>query len=131
MFDSPDQGRLELALTRNAAGGTDISVVVRLEAAAKAAGILPSAGKARIYLGNMTDSAVTFSIDGKDITVPVQDPSSNSMKNVPFVDLAPGKHDFTLTLAGQAPTKDMIEIKSGETWALVAGPGGALPLEMY
>lgn len=130
-FDHPAQGQLALSLTRNADGGTDISLVVHDQAAAKKAGILPPTGQARIYFGNVTDGEVIFKIDGKEIKVGVQDPSQRSMEGVPFIDLAPGKHDFTLTLKGQAPLKDTIPVAAGETWALAAGPGGALPLQMY
>lgn len=130
-FDHPAQGQLALSLTRNADNGTDISLVVHDQAAAKKAGILPPTGQARIYFGNVTDGEVIFKIDGKEIKVGVQDPSQRSMEGVPFVDLAPGKHDFTLTLKGQTPLKDAIPVAAGETWALAAGPGGALPLQMY
>jgi hypothetical protein len=131
MFDSPDQGRLELNLTRNANGGTDISLVVRAEAAAQKAGILPPAGKSRIYFGNINDAAVTFNIAEKDIKVAAGNQNESDMKNVPSLDLAPGKYDFTLTLSGKTPIKDTITVAAGETWALAAGPGGALSLQMY
>jgi len=132
LYDNLDNGQLELKLKANADGGTDISMVVRSEAAAKKDGILPPAGKARIYLGNMSDAAVTFHLDGKDIEVAVDSQGQPaSMADVPSVDVAPGKHEFTLTLSGQPPITDTIEVAAGETWALVAGPDGALPLQMY
>jgi hypothetical protein len=131
LFDHLEQGQLALSLTRNADNGTDISLVVHDQAAAQKAGILPPTGRARIYFGNVTDGEVIFKIDGKEIKVGVQDPSQRSMAGVPFVDLAPGRHDFTLTLKGQTPIKDAIPLAAGETWALAAGPGGALPLQMY
>ena len=129
MFQNPDQGKLELNLSKNSQGGTDISLIIKSETAAKAAGILPPAGKARIYFANLND---TFNINGKDVNVAAGNPNSDrSMKNVPLVDLAPGTYNFTLTLPGQAPMKDSIKLAAGETWALAAGPGGALPLQMY
>ena len=131
LFNNPDKGQLVLTLTQNESGGTDISAVIRVEAAAKAAGILPPTGKARIYFANITDGEVTFNINKKDVAVGVQAPTQNSMEGVPSVDLAPGKYDFTLTIAGGAPIKDSIELKADETWALAAGPGGSLALQMY
>ena len=104
---------------------------MRSEAAAKAAGVLPPTGKARIYFGNINETPVTFNFDGKDVKVPVQSPGDTSMKDVPFVDVAQGRHAFTLTLPGQAPVKDEMTVGANETWALAAGPGGALPLQMY
>jgi hypothetical protein len=126
-----DQAHLVLGLTRNADGGTDINIATKLEGAAKQAGVLPPSGQARIYLGNITDGEVTFTINQKEIKVGVQSPNPTSMKDVPSVDLAPGEYDFTLAVPGQASVKDKIKVGPDEVWALVAGPGGALPVEMY
>ena len=130
-YEKADKQALVLKLTHNAEGGTDINLTVKLEGAASEAGILPPSGQARVYLGNMTDAQVVFTINQKDIKVTVQDPAQNSMKGVPFVDVSPGRQDFTLTMAGQSPIKDSMQLGPDETWALIAGPGGALPLQMY
>jgi hypothetical protein len=126
-----DQAHLVLGLTRNADGGTDISLAAKLEGAAKQAGALPPSGQARIYLGNITDGQVVFTINQKEIKVGVESPNPTSMKDIPFVDVAPGEYDFSLAIPGQTPVKDKIKVGPDETWALVAGPGGALPVEMY
>jgi len=131
LFANPDQGKLELKLTKIDGGGTDVVLTVRSEASAKAAGALPPAGKARIYFGNITGGQVVFTIDKQEIKVAVDAPGKTSMEGVPFVDLAPGSYSFTLTLAGQRPTSDKVEVGADETWALVGGPGGALALQMY
>jgi hypothetical protein len=126
-----DQAHLVLGLTRNADGGTDINLATKLEGAAKQADALPPSGQARIYLGNITDGQVVFTINQKEIKVGVQSPNPTSMKDIPFVDVAPGEYDFSLAIPGQTPVKDKIKVGPDETWALVAGPGGALPVEMY
>jgi hypothetical protein len=132
-FENKDeQARLVLELTRNADGGTDINATAKLEGAAKQAGALPPSGQARIYLGNITDGQVVFTINQKEIKVGVQSPDPTSMKDIPFVDVAPGEYDFTLAVPGKTPAKDKIKVGPDEVWALVAGPGGtALPVEMY
>jgi hypothetical protein len=130
LYENSD-GQLELRLTKNGSGGTDISLTVKMVAAAKKDEILPPAGQARIYFGNFSDGQVVFKINQKEIKVEVQGPGQTSMKGVPFVDVPPGEHTFTLTLAGQAPITDKIKVGADETWALAAGPGGALPLQMY
>ena len=130
-FENAKKDRLVLKLTRNADGKTEISVAVKSEGAAKKDGILPLPGKARIYLGNMTDGQVVFDINQKKFIIKKQSVNDNSMKNAPFVDVPPGKYPFTLSMPDQAPVKDAIEVGPDETWGLIAGPGGALPLQMY
>jgi hypothetical protein len=126
-----EEGQLDLRLTKNASGGTDINLVVKLIAEAKKAQILPPAGQARIYFGNFSEGQVIFKINQQEIKVEVQEPTQDSMEGVPFIDVPPGEHAFTLTLPGEAPLDDKIEVGPDETWALAAGPGGALPLQMY
>jgi hypothetical protein len=126
-----EEGQLDLRLTQNSTDGTDIVLVVKMMAAAQKAGILPPAGQARIYLGNFTEGQVIFNINQEEIKVEVQESSQDSMEGVPFVDVPPDAHAFTLTLPGQPALDDEIKVGPDETWALVAGPGGALPLQMY
>lgn len=130
LYENPD-GQLDLRLTKNDSGGTDINLTIKMIAAAKKDEILPPSGQARIYFGNFTDGQIIFTINQKEIKVEVQGPGQTSMKGVPFVDVPPGEHTFTLTLPGQAPMSDKITVGQDETWALAGGPGGALPLQMY
>ena len=91
MFENKgEQARLVLELTRNADGGTDINATAKLEGAAKQAGALPPSGQARIYLGNITDGQVVFTINQKEIKVGVQSPNPASMKDIPSVDVLSG-----------------------------------------
>jgi hypothetical protein len=126
-----EEGQLHLRLNTNAAGGTDINLVVKMVAAAKKAEILPPAGQVRIYFGNFTEGQVVFNINQKEVKVEVQEPSQDSMEGVPFIDLLPGQHPFTLTIPGEAPSSDQLEVGPDEVWGLMAGPGGALPLQLY
>jgi hypothetical protein len=126
-----EEGQLHLHLTTNASGGTDINLVVKMVAAAQKAGILPPAGQVRIYFGNFTEGQVVFNINQKEVKVEVQEPSQDSMEGIPFIDLPPGQHAFTLTIPGEAPSNDQLEVGPDEVWGLMAGPGGALPLQLY
>jgi hypothetical protein len=130
-FDNNQKDRLVLKLARNAAGGTDIKITVKSEGAAKKDGILPAPGMVRIYLGNATDGQVVFTIAQKKIAVKKHSTSENSMKDAPFIDVKPGKYPFTLSGTGPTPVKDSIEVGPDETWGLIAGPGGAMPLQMF
>ena len=129
-FTSPEQGQLALKLTRNADGGTEIALTIRDEAAAKAAGALPPAGKARIYFANPNEAEVSFNIAGQDVAVAVGKPG-DTMADATRIDVAPGEYPFTLTQAGADPATDQIRVAEGEIWILVAGPGGALAIQAY
>ena len=130
-FENDKKERLTVTLIQNADGKTGISLSVRKDGEAKAAGIVPPPGKARVYLGNMTDGPVVFVLDRKKYSVKKESTNDKSMKEAPFADLPPGKHAFTLTVSGQKPIKDTFEIGPDETWGLIAGPGGAMPIRMY
>jgi hypothetical protein len=130
-FENTQKEKVILQLVRDADGRTGITLLIKSEKAAKADGVLPAAGKTRIYLGNMTEKQAVFTINQKKIAVKAESTSDKSMKNAPFVELAPGKYPFTLAVPGQAPVKDHIEVGANEIWGLIAGPGGALPMQMY
>jgi hypothetical protein len=130
-YENDKQDRLEVKLNVNSKKGTDIALAVKSKGPAKEAGILPPAGKARIYLGNMTEDPVVFTIEKKKYNVKQQSTADKSMKDAPFVDVAPGSYPYTLTQKGQKPASDKMEVGADETWGLIAGPGGAMPLRMY
>ena len=131
MFENSKKERLVVRLSRNDSGGTTIHAFVKSEGAARNDGILPPVGQTRIYLGNATDAQVTFSIDQKKITVKKESINDKSMKNAPFLDVKPGKYPFTLSITGQSTFKDSVNVGPDETWALIAGPGGAMPIQIY
>ena len=49
----------------------------------------------------------------------------------PIVELAPGKYKFSIKTAGKPPSNDEITVGADETWGVMIGPGGALPLRVY
>lgn len=130
LFQDPQQGQLALNLSRNSAGGTHISLVIRDEAGARAAGALPPPGKARVYFANPGDAEVTFTIAGQEIKAPVDSPDA-TMADAKYIDVSPGKLAFTLMQPGAGASQDELQLAAGDVWALVAGPGGVLPLQLY
>ncbi len=131
LFENGKKERLALDLTRNGKGETDIRITVKSKEEAMKDGVLPSSGKARIYLGNMTEGQAEFIIGQKKYMLKKQSTNDGSMKNAPFVEVPPGVYSYTLTVAGQKPVKDKIKVGADEIWGLIAGPGGGLPLQMY
>jgi hypothetical protein len=119
----------ELVVTLLAGDETEVTLVQRDQAAAEAAGVLPPAGLARLYLVNFTESDMTVTIDGETIDVP---PSAGmeSPDDAPQVELPPGTYDVTTEVGGSSVT-DEIAVGPDETWALLLDEEGALPLQMY
>jgi hypothetical protein len=126
------QGESALVVSLSSAGEaeTEVTLILKDTAAAKAAGILPAAGQSRIYLGNFMEEAITFEIDGKETKVEPQ-PPSDSMAGVPYLELPPGEYTYTLTVPGSAPMEDKITVGPDEVWGLIGGPGGAFSVLIY
>ncbi len=124
---SGDEG--ELVVTIVAGDETEVTLVQRDPAAAEAAGVLPPAGLARLYLVNFTDSDMTVTIDGETIDVPPE-AGIESPDDAPQVELPPGTYDVTTEVGGSSVT-DEIVVGPDETWALLLDEQGALPLQMY
>ena len=128
-FEGPE-GLLTVKLSQIGTAETEIALVMKLQAAAEAAGILPASGQARIYFANINPDEVTVKINGQEIKVAFNI-DQETLDGVPFIDLAPGKHPFTLNIPGEGEVSDEVEVGPDETWALPIGPGGAFPLQMY
>ena len=48
-----------------------------------------------------------------------------------MLDLPPGKYKFSIKLPGKPAFNDELEVGADETWGLMIGPGGVLPLQVY
>jgi hypothetical protein len=110
-------------------GETSISLVVRNPDAATKAGMMPKPGQAKLLLGNALPAEAAITIANKTVKVPggagAQGPGG------PSLDLPPGKYSYSIKMPNQSVKRDDVEIGAGETWGLLIGPGGALPLQMY
>ncbi len=123
-----NEGPAVLTLTADK-GDTVVALVVRKQAAAAKAGMLPPQGKVKLLFGNILDGAASVTIDKKKVAVPAG--TGGKAPDGPTLDIAPGKHTFSFTLPGQAARTDEIDVASGDVWGLMIGPGGVLAVPMY
>jgi len=128
-FEGPEG---ELTLDLQVSGGeTQIIIKSKNKAAAEAMGILPPTGQARIVLTNWDDAELVLTIADKTFTLPPnaaeEDPDPELM-----LDVSPGSHTYTLTDASGNEIETLtIEVGADETWGLIAGLDGVLPLQLY
>jgi hypothetical protein len=126
-YTSPE-GPAILKLDR-AGDDTDISLSLRKPAEASKAGMLPKPGQVKVLLGNMTESEAVVTINRQ--TIKVSAGAGSKGPNGPTIDLPPGKYKISFKVArGPVQTED-VEVGANETWGVIIGPGGALPLQMY
>ncbi len=128
-FEGPD-GELTLDL-QVSDGETQIVIRAKNRAAAEAMGVLPPAGQALIILGNWDDAELVLTIADKTFTLP---PYAGEEAPDPdlMIDLPPGSYAYTLTDAdGNEIEALTIEVGADETWGLIVGLDGALPLQLY
>ncbi len=119
--------------------GRTIADLSRRKPATDDASIVSMPGRARLMLGNATEEAAVMSINGRSVelaagigdnfrSVPATGDKSSA---VPEMNLAPGRYNFTLKLASGASEKREFEVAANETWGLLAGPDGIIPLHLY
>jgi len=126
-FTAPD-GPATLKLGRKD-GETSINLAVRNPQAAAKAGIMPKTGHAKVLFGNALPAEAAITINNK--TVKVAGGVGTKGPDGPSLDLAPGKYSYSIKMPGGPAQRDNVEIGADETWGLLIGPGGALPLQMY
>lgn len=110
-------------------GDTVVALVLRKQAAAAKAGMLPPPGKVKLVFGNILDGAASITIAKATVAVPAG--KGGKAPDGPTLDIAPGKHTFSFTLPGQAARTDTIDVTAGDVWGLMIGPGGVLAIPMY
>ena len=109
---------------------TTISIVVKNPAEAAKAEALPPAGMGRIVLGNLSEANASVTINQKTIKVPPGVGKDRPPKEL-MLDLKPGKYRYVLKIPGKRDQSEEITLAADDTWALLIGPGGILPLQMY
>jgi hypothetical protein len=127
-FTSPT-GPSVLKLARKD-GETTVELAVRDKDAAAKAGMLPKAGQVKLLLGNTLPSEATITINNQTVKIPAG-AGSKGPASGPQLELPPGTYKFSLKMSGKAAASDQIVVAADETWGLLIGPGGALPLQMY
>jgi hypothetical protein len=126
-FAAPD-GQAVLKLGRKD-GETSVDLAVRNPQAAAKAGIMPRAGQAKMLFGNALPAEAAVTIANK--TVKVAGGVGTKGPDGPSLDLAPGKYSYSIKLPGGPARREDVEIGADETWGLLIGPGGVLPMQMY
>jgi len=126
-FKSPD-GPAVLKLSRER-DETTIELAIRKTAEATKAGVLPKAGQAKVLFGNMLDKDAVVTVSGK--TVKVGPGVGSKAPDGPSLDLPPGKYKFSFKIANGPAQSEDVTVGADETWGLLFGPGGALPLQVY
>ena len=127
-FESDEQ-ILDITLTPTAEG-TELTLLQKSPQAAKAMGILPPSGQARIYLGSFNEADVSLTIDKHTLTVPPSAPDDQP-EDMLFLDLKPGEYKYTLDIPGEGKVEDVITVGADESWVLAIGPGGAFAIQSY
>lgn len=110
-------------------GETTVNLTVRNPDAAAKAGVAPKPGQARLLISNPNDVEAAITINKRTIKAA----AGAGMKGPdgPILDLAPGKYKFSIKLAGKPASNDELEVGADETWGLLVGPAGALPMHVY
>jgi hypothetical protein len=106
---------------------TVVSLVVRDRAKAEKAGMAPKPGQVKMMFGNVMGADAVFTINKQTIKVAAGAKGADG----PTIDLPPGKYKVVVKVAGQAATTEETNVAADETWGLLVGPGGVLPLQMY
>ena len=108
---------------------TTVHLVLRNQTEAVKSGLMAKAGQTKVLLGNITEQEAAITINKK--TIKVAAGAGTKGPDGPTIELAPGKYTFSSTAAGHAAKNDEIVIGADEVWALMIGPGGVLPMQMY
>jgi hypothetical protein len=127
VYTSPD-GPAILTLGRKD-GETTVNLAVRDPGAAKKAGVMPKAGQAKVLVSNLTEADAVLTINKQ--TFKTAAGAGTKAPDGPMLDLAPGKYKVSSRLAGKPAHEDEIEVFADQTWGLLIGPGGVLPLQVY
>src|SRR5262249_8673112 len=123
-FTTPDGGLAVLKLALKD-GDTGINLAVKDPAAATKAGLLPKPGQAKVMFGNMLPAEAIVTINKQVIKIAGGVGAKNP--DGPSIELPPGKYTYSL----KGGDSGEIEISANETWGLLIGPGGLLPLQVY
>ena len=111
-------------------GETTVELAVRDKDAAAKAGMLPKAGQVKLLLGNTLPADATITINNQTVKIPAG-AGAKGPASGPQLELPPGTYKFSLKMPGKPAASDQIVVAADETWGLLIGPGGALPLQMY
>lgn len=108
---------------------TEVSLSLRSQSGAKAnSGLVASSGQGKLLFGNINETEASVTINKKTVKVAAGEGSKGP--GGPTMDLPPGKYSFSYKIGSKPPKTDQVEIKAGETWGLMIGPGGVLVVQV-
>ena len=110
-------------------GATSVELAVRDSAKAAQAGLAPKPGRVKVLIGNILDTAAEITIAKQTIKVGAH--VGVKKPDGPSLDLAPGKYKVSVKGAGGAVQTEEVDVAADETWGLMIGPGGILPMHVY
>jgi hypothetical protein len=106
-----------------------LRLVVKNAGAASKAGILPKPGQVKVMFGNINDAEAAIMFNNK--TIKVAAGAGRKGPDGPMLDLPPGKYKYSIRLPCKPAQSDEVELGADETWGLMIGPSGVLPLQAY
>jgi hypothetical protein len=126
-FTTPD-GPGTLMLGRQD-GKTTVKLSQRKPAEAAKHGVIAKPGMGLILIGSAVETVATVTIDRK--TIKVAPGVGQKSTDGPRLDLRPGTYKASVKIAGQPAFSEEVKVGAGQTWGLLIGPGGILPLQVY
>ena len=108
-----------------------ITLVSRDAEAAKAAGLLPTPGRARLVLANASEKAAVITINKREYKI-AAGAGAEDPKNGTNMEVAPGNYIVEIKPPGQQDQSEKLKLGAGETWGVIIGPsGGYLAAQIY
>ena len=126
-YTSPE-GPAVLTLSRRS-DETVVILAIKKRAEAQKAGMIPKAGQAKLLFGNMVETEAVVTINKQTIRVGAG--VGAKKPDGPTIDLPPGKYKYAFRIGGKPAETDEVEVRAGDTWGMIIGPGGALALQVY
>jgi hypothetical protein len=108
-----------------------ITLVSRDAQAAKAAGLLPAAGKSRLLVGNASEQAAVITINKQDYKVAAGAGAEDPKTGLNW-EVAPGNYTVEMKPPGEPVQSEKLQLGPNETWGVIIGEsGGYLAVQLY
>lgn len=110
---------------------TAITLALRDAAAAKAAGLLPSAGKGRLIIGNSHDKDATVTVSKQDYKIAAGAGADDPKTGLNW-EVAPGKYTVEIKFPAEKIHTRSLTIRADEIWGVMIHPTGTpLAIQLY
>ena len=108
-----------------------ITLVSRDAQAAKAAGMLPAPGKARLFIANDSEEAAVITINKRQYKI-AAGAGAEDPKNGFNWEVAPGNYTVEIKPPGEQVQSEKLTLGADETWGVIIAPaGGYLAVQLY